>query len=125
MLGFVDHQQRLLAGFRGYAGNLGLQGAKGAGPGAFGGQAQLPADCLVGVEHRASAQGHVADLSAPRMQVGDDLAADAGFAAAGFAGEQAEAAQVQQVREARCRFAGGLGGEQLVAVGGRLVREAV
>ena len=51
-------------------------------PGCIRGPAQFPAERLVGVEHRAGAQGHGADLGAPRMQAGADLAAEAGLAAA-------------------------------------------
>ena len=72
----------VLAGLRGQASDLDLQGSEGTGPGAFGHQVQFPADRLVGGEHRAGAQGYGADLGAPRMPAGADLAADAGLAAA-------------------------------------------
>ena len=50
------------------------------------------------------------------MQTGGDLAAGGGLAATDLAGEQADAAQFEQVEQARLGFAASLGLEQLVGV---------
>ena len=56
------------------------------------------------------------------MEPVGDAAAGAGLATGGLAGEQADAAHVEQVPEAGLGLAGADGGEQLGAGGGRLVQ---
>ena len=56
VLGLVDDQHRQLLGLLGQARELGANGAVGGGTRAFGRQAKLPGDDLVGVEDAAGGQ---------------------------------------------------------------------
>ena len=119
----VDDEHGELLALADEARKLGADLAVGGGAGAHGGEAELPGDRLVGVEHGSGRKRHVIDAVQAGMQGGGDAAADAGLAAADLAGEQADAAQFEQMLEARRGLAGGAGGEQLVGVGGMLEGE--
>ena len=109
-----------MLGLQGQAGDLGADGAVGGGAVALDGQAQLPGDGLVHVHDVAGGQRHVEQAVQARVQAGGDLAADGGLARADLAGDQADAAQLDQVLQARLGFAGGCGGEQVIGLRGRV-----
>ena len=88
-------------------GDLGADGTVGGGAGAFGGQAEFPGDGLVHVEHVAGGEGDIVDAVQTGMEVGGDLAADGGLAATDLAGQQTDAAQFEQMVQARLGFAAG------------------
>ena len=80
--------------------------------GALGGQAELPGDGLVHVEDVAGGEGDVVDAEQAGVEVGGDVSANGGLAAADLAGQQPDAAQLEQMHEARDRFVVGAEGEQ-------------
>ena len=80
-------------------------GAVGGGAGAFGGQTEFPGDRLVHVENVAGGEGDVEHAVQAGMEVGGDVAADGGLAAADLTGEQADAAQFEQMFQTRLGFA--------------------
>ena len=112
----VDDQDGQQFGLLNEAGDLGADGAVGGGAGALGGQAELPGDGLVHVEDVAGGEGDVVDAEQAGVEVGGDVSANGGLAAADLAGQQPEAAQLEQMHEARDRFVVGAEGEQFVGL---------
>ena len=78
------------------------------------GQPEFPGYRLVHVEDVAGGQGDVVDAVQARMEVGGDVPADGGLAGAYLAGEQADAAQFDEVLQSRLGLAVGAGLEQFV-----------
>ena len=117
MVSLVDDQHGELLGLAHEAGDFGADGTVGGGAGAHGGEAEFPGEGLVHVQDGSGRKADVEDGVEAGMQGGGDAAAEAGLAAAGLAGEQADAAQLEQVLEAGFGFAGSLGEEQLVGLG--------
>ena len=117
MVGLVDDEHGELLGLADEAGDFGADLAVGGGAGAHGGEAEFPGESLVHVQDGSGRKGDIEDRIEAGMQGGGDAAAEGGLAAAGLAGEQAEAAQFEEVEEAGFGLAGGLGEEQLVGVG--------
>ena len=103
-----------LSGLLDQAGDLGADGAVGGGAGAFGGQAEFPGDGLVHVEHIAGGERDVAEAVQAGVEAGGDVPAEGGLAGSDLAGEQADAAQFDEVFEARGGLAAGVGVEQFV-----------
>ena len=116
LLSLVDDEHGQLFGFGDKPCDFALDGAVRGGAGAFGGQAELPADALVHVEHVAGRERHVADAVQARMQGLGDVPAHSGLAAADFPGQQPDAAQFDEVVEPRLGLAAGGRLEQLVGV---------
>ena len=80
VLRLVDDEHGELLGLAHQSGDFGADGAVGGGARALGGQAELPGDGFVHVEHVAGGQGDVADAVQAGMQGGGDVAAHGGFA---------------------------------------------
>ena len=112
----VDDEHGELLGFGDQAGDLVADGAIGVGSRAFGGQAEFPGDGHVHVEHAAGGERDVVDAMQSRVQSGGDVPADGGLAGADLAGQQADAAQFDEVLQARLGLAVGAGLEQLVGL---------
>ena len=121
MPGLVDDQDGELPGLLDEPRDLVADGAVGGGAGALLGQAELPGDGLVHVEHVAGGQRHVVDAVQAGMEAGGDAAADGGLAGPDLAGQEADAAELDEVPEARLGLAVGAGLEQFV--GGEVVLE--
>ena len=81
---------------------------------AFDAEAHLPGDGLEEVHDVAGGERHVEDAIEPGVELGEDAAHGAGLAAAAVAGDQADAAQVEQVREADVELATAGRGKELV-----------
>ena len=122
MMGFVDDQYRSLFALQGQAGDFGADNAKGGGAVALGGQAQFPGDGFVHIHDVAGGERDVEEAIQAGVQGGGDASADGGFAAAGFAGEQPNGAQLQQVIEPDLGLAVGGGVEQRGGVWGLFKR---
>ena len=114
VLGLVDDQDGQLRGLLDEAGDLVADGAVGGGAGALLGQAQFPCYGLVYVEHVAGGQRDVVDAVQTGMEPGGDAPADGGLAGPHLAGEQSDAAQLDEVLQARLGLAVCAGLEQLV-----------
>ena len=117
VMGLVDDQHRHLLGLGDEAGYLVADGLAGGGAGALNGQAELPCDGLVHVEHVAGGERDVVDAVEPGVKAGGEMAAHGGLAGADLAGEQADAAQLDEVAEPGLGLAPGRGPEQLVGLG--------
>ena len=121
VLGLVDDEDRQLLGLLDETGDLVADRAVGGGAGALLGEAEFPCDRLVHVEDVAGGQGDVVDAVQSGVEAGGDVPADGGLAGSDLAGEQSDAAQFDEVLEARLGLAVGAGLEQLV--GGEVVLE--
>ena len=121
MPGLVDDQDGQLPGLLDEPRDLVADGAVGGGAGALLGEAELPGDGLVHVEHVAGGRRDVVDAVQAGMEAGGDAAADGGLAGPDLAGQEADAAQLDEMPEARLGLAVGGGLEQLV--GGEVVLE--
>jgi len=93
-----------------------LDGTEGARAVSLDGQAQLPGDGLVHVEHVAGGEVDVEEAVQARVQGACELTAGGGLARAGLAGDQADAAQLDQVGQAHLGLAQGGGGEQFIGL---------
>ena len=77
------------------------------------GQSEFEGQAVQGIECAAGGQRHVGRSVQSRWQLLHHLSAAGGFATAGFAGDQADAAQFQQMLEAGFGFAHSFAVEQL------------
>jgi hypothetical protein len=114
MVGFIDDQDGAAARVGAQAGDLGLDLAIERGAGAFDAEAHLPGDGLVEVHDVAGGERHVDDAVEAGVELREDFATGAGLAAAAVAGDQPDAAQVEEVREADLELATGGRGKQIV-----------
>ena len=88
------------------------------------GRPSSPCDLLVDVEHVAGGERDVVDAVEPRVEPGGEVAADGGLARADLAGEQADAAQADEMAEPGLGLAAGRGLEQPVGLGRGLEGQA-
>ena len=124
MMGLVDDQHRQLFGFRHQTGDLVADGLACGGAGALDGQAEFPCDLLVDVEHVAGGQRDVVDAIETGVESCGEVSADGCLAGSHLAGEQADAAQVDEMAEAGLGLAAGRGVEQFVGLGRGLEGQA-
>ena len=124
VVGLVDDEHGELLGLLGKAGDFGLDRVVGRGARALHGDAELPSDGLVHVEHVAGAQRDVVHAVQPRMELGGEVAAHGGLAGADLAGEHADALELDEVAESRPGLAPGGGLVQLVGLGRGLEGQA-
>jgi len=120
---FVDDEDRPCARVGTQARHLGLDLPVERRAGAFDAEAHLPGDGLEEVHHVASGERHVEDAIKTGVELGEDAARGAGLAATAVAGDQADAAQVEQMREADVELATAGRGKELV--GADLLAEGV
>ena len=111
---FVDDEDGPGAGVGAEARHLRLDLPVERGAGAFDAQPHLPGDGLEEIHHVAGGERHIEDAIETGVELGEDAARGAGLAAAAVAGDQADAAQVEQMREADVELATAGGGEEFV-----------
>jgi len=111
---FVDHEDGPGARVAAEAGHLTLDLPVERGAGAFDAEAHLPGDGLEEVHDVAGGERDVEDAVEAGVELGEDAARGASLAAAAVAGDQTDAAQVEQVREADVELATAGRGKELV-----------
>ena len=114
MVGFIHDEEGADAGIGAQARDLAFDLAMERRAGAFDGEPHLPGDGLVEIHDVARGERDVDDAIEAGVQLGQDFATRAGFPAATVAGHKADAAQVEQMREAHLEFATGGGGKQIL-----------
>ena len=114
VVGLVDDEDGQLLGLLCEAGDLGPDRVVCRGSGALDGDADLPCDRFVHVEHVARGEGDVVDAVQPRVELGGEVAADGCLAGAHLACEHADAAQLDEVAEPGLGLAAGAGFEEFV-----------
>ena len=107
VVGLVDDEDGQLLGLLGEAGDLGPDRVVGRGAGSLDGDTDLPCDRFVHVEHVACGEGDVVDAVEARVELSGEVSADSGLAGAHLAGEQADAAQLDEVAEPGLGLAAG------------------
>ena len=124
MVGLVDDEDGQLPGLLCEAGDLGPDRVMGRGAGPLDGEAELPGDGLVDVEHVAGGERDVVDTVEAGVELVGEVAADGCLAGPDLAGEHTDAAQFDQVAEPGLGLAAGVGLEQLVGFRGGLEGQA-
>jgi len=111
---FIDDEDGAGAGIGAEARDLGFDLAIEGGAGALDAEPHLPGDGFEEVHDVAGGEGDIEDAIEAGMELRQHAAAGARLAAAAVARDQADAAQVEQVREADVELATAGGGKEFV-----------